>query len=255
MFTHAIVRVPCENFAQGLTTSGHLGTADYSLMLSQHEAYAQTLRSLGLAVDVLEALPAYPDAHFVEDTAVVAAEVAVISNPGASARNGEQVSIEPALAKYKPVARIEGVGTLDGGDVLQVERRFFVGLSERTNVEGARQFARIVAEHGYETVTIPVGQGLHFKSGVNHIGGKRLLVTPDFAGCEALAGYELFVTPQGEDYAANTLLINDTLITPAGFPGVRAILDATGLNVVDLDMSETRKMDGGLTCLSLRFSA
>lgn len=253
MFTNAIVRTPCPNFADGLTTSGHLGNPDFDLMLSQHEAYVEALRGLGLTVDVLAEQPAYPDAHFVEDTAVVCDEVAVITNPGAPARNGEQVTVEPALAAYKPVARIEAPGTLDGGDVLQVGKRFFVGLSERTNAEGAKQFARIVAEHGYETTTVPVGEGLHFKSGVNHIGGDRLLVTPDFANCKELAGFRLFVTPAGEDYAANTLLINRTLITPKGFPGVRAILDATGLSVIELDMSETRKMDGGLTCLSLRF--
>jgi len=255
VFTHAIVRTPCANFAAGLTTSGHLGRADYELMLAQHAAYIEALRALGLAVDVLPAQDNYPDAHFVEDTAVVCDEVAVISNPGAPERNGEQLSMEPALARYKNLARIEGSGTLDGGDVLQVGQRFFVGLSERTNAEGVRQFARILGEHGYETVAVPVGQGLHFKSGVNFIGGNTLLVTPDFAGCDALAGYDLKVTPQGEDYAANTLYINGTLITPKGFPGVRAILDATGLPVVELDMSETRKMDGGLTCLSLRFAA
>ncbi|BBD07523.1 dimethylarginine dimethylaminohydrolase family protein [Desulfovibrio ferrophilus] len=255
MFTHAIVRIPCENFAQGLTTSGHLGAADYSLMLKQHEAYCDALRSLGLTVDVLEAQASYPDAHFVEDTAVVIDEIAVITNPGAPSRSGEQVSIEPALAKYKAVARIEAPGTMDGGDVLLVGKQFFVGQSERTNAEGFKQFARIVAEHGYQAVSVPVGEGLHFKSGVNHIGSNRLLVTPDFAQCEALEGYEIFVTPEGEEYAANALLINDTLITPAGFPGVRAVLDATGLDVIELDMSETRKMDGALTCLSLRFSA
>lgn len=254
VFTNAIVRTPCEQFAAGLTTSGHLGAPDYHKMLAQHAAYVDALRLLGLTVEVLPPEDDYPDAHFVEDTAVVMDEVAVLTNPGAPARSGEQVSIEPALALFKPVVRIEGDGTMDGGDVLQVDRHFFVGLSERTNEEGARQFADVVGAYGYTCQAVPVGEGLHFKSGVNHLGGRDLLVTPEFAGLEELAPYTLHVTPEGEEYAANTLWINGTLVTPAGFPGVRALLDGLGLPVVELDMSETRKMDGGLTCLSLRFS-
>lgn len=254
MFTHAVLRTPCEAFASGLTTSGHLGPADYTLMLAQHAAYAEALRGLGLDVAVLPPEPAFPDAHFVEDAAVVMDEVAVITRPGAPERRGEEASVEPALAAYKPVARIQAPGTLDGGDVLLVGKRFFVGLSERTNDEGVRQFADIVAAHGYRTTAVPVGAGLHFKSGVNHLGGNTLLVTPDFAAVPELSGFKLLVAPAGEAYAANTLYVNGALLTPSGFPGVRALLDGLGLPVIELDMSETRKMDGGLTCLSLRFA-
>lgn len=254
MFTNAIVRTPCPEFASGLTTSGHLGAADYETMLAQHKAYVAALEKLGLAVDVLPYESQYPDAHFVEDTAVVVPEVAVLTNPGAPARNGEQASMEPALAKYKPVVKIEAPGTIDGGDVLLVDRHFFVGISERTNEEGARQFANIVSAYGYTCDAVPVGAGLHFKSGVNHVGGKTLLVTPDFKDLEVLQPYELLVTPKGEEYAANTLLINETLITPKGFPGVLRLLEQTERDIIELDMSETRKMDGGLTCLSLRFA-
>lgn len=254
MFSHALVRVPCENFASGLTTSSRLGAPDHGLMLRQHDAYVEALRGLGLTVITLPPEDAFPDAHFVEDVAVVTPEVAVITNPGAPARNGEQISVAPVLGRYKPLARIESPGFMDGGDVLLVDRHFFVGLSERTNAEGVRQFAEIVGAHGYTVDAVPVGKGLHFKSGVNHVGGKTLLVTPDFAGLDVLAGYDLLVTPEGEEYAANTLLMNEALITPAGFPGVRALIDGLGLRVIELDMSETQKMDGGLTCLSLRFA-
>jgi len=254
MFTHAIVRIPCENFATGLTTSTHLGTADFELMLRQHDGYVDALRSLGLTVITLPPENEFPDAHFVEDTAVVVPEVAVVTNPGAPARNGEQQTVRPALARYKRTAFIEAPGTMDGGDVLLVDKHFFVGLSERTNAEGARQFGEIMAAHGYTMDAVPVGQGLHFKSGVNHVGGRTLLVTPDFAGLPELAGYDLLVVPEGEEYAANTLYVNGTLLTPAGFSGVRELLDGLGLPVVELEMSEVRKMDGGLTCLSLRFS-
>ncbi|WP_461210953.1 dimethylarginine dimethylaminohydrolase family protein [Desulfocurvus sp. DL9XJH121] len=254
MFTHAILRTPGPDFASGLTTSSHLGPADHPLMLAQHAAYADALRGLGLAVEVLPAAPGFPDAHFVEDAAVVAREVAVITRPGAPERRGEEDSVAPALAAYKPTARIQAPGTLDGGDVLLVGKRFFVGLSERTNAEGARQFAAIMEPHGYTVTAVPVGAGLHFKSGVNHLGGNTLLVTPGFASLPELSGFDLLVTPEDEEYAANTLFVNGSLLTPAGFPGVRGLLDGLGLPVIELDMSETRKMDGGLTCLSLRFA-
>ncbi len=254
MFSHAIVRLPGENFASGLTTSGHLGAPDHRTMLVQHDMYVEALRACGLTIITLPPEEAFPDAHFVEDVAVVMPELAVITNPGAPARSGEPRSVAPVLGRYKRLARIAAPGTMDGGDVLLVDRHFFVGLSERTNAEGARQFEQIVSAYGYTVSTVPVGQGLHFKSGVNHLGGRTLLVTPDFAGLPALAGYELLVTPEDEEYAANTLLVNDALLTPAGYPGVRALLDGLGKRVIELDMSETRRMDGGLTCLSLRFS-
>ncbi|NJB66657.1 dimethylargininase [Desulfobaculum xiamenense] len=253
MFTHAIVRTPCPDFAKGLTTSTHLGAADYDLMLVQHAAYVDALRGLGLAVDVLPAESSFPDAHFVEDVAVVVPEVAVITNPGASERNGEKETIVSALAKYRTLARIEAPGTLDGGDVLLVNKHFFIGVSDRTNAEGARQLGEIMASHGYTWTPVPVGAGLHFKSSVNWVGGNTLLVTKDFADRKEIEGFDLLVVDKDEEYASNTLLINDTLITPTGFPKTRKMLDGLGRNIVELDMSETRKMDGGLTCLSLRF--
>lgn len=254
MFSHAIVRLPCDNFASGLTTSGYLGAPDLRTMLIQHDIYVEALRNAGLTIITMAPENAFPDAHFVEDVAVVMPEMAVITNPGAPERNGEQHSVARVLGRYKRLARIEAPGTMDGGDVLLVDRHFFVGISERTNAEGARQFGEIVTAHGYTVTTVPVGKGLHFKSGVNHLGGRTLLVTPDFAGLPALAGYDLLVTPEDDEYAANTLLVNDTLLTPAGYPGVLALLQGLGKKVLELDMSETRRMDGGLTCLSLRFS-
>jgi dimethylargininase len=252
MFTHAITRQPGENFAQGLTTSD-LGAPDYQLMLQQHRAYVEILRSLELEVVVLDAQPDYPDAHFVEDTAVVTPDVAVITNPGARARQGEEDTIEPVLARYRPTVRIQPPGTLDGGDVLMAGAHFFIGLSERTNQPGAEQLGRILAEHGYTWTLVPVGSGLHLKSGVNYVGQNTLLLTEEFAAREAFQGYEHIVLDRAEEYAGNTLLVNDCLIMPQGFPDTRQKLESLGLPIIELDVSEVRKMDGGLTCLSLRF--
>ncbi len=251
MFTHAICRRPGQDLGAGLTTSD-LGAPDHALALVQHDAYIAALRGLGLKVDVLGAKAGYPDAHFVEDTAVVIPEVGVICRPGHPARRGEEQSIAPALTGYRPLEHITAPGLLDGGDVLQVGRHFFVGVSERTNREGAEQLGGILKRHGYTWTAVPVGAGLHFKSSVNEVGG-QLLVTSAFANRPELTDYERIVVPGGEEYAANTLRINNHLLVPAGFSATLGKLTDLGMEITTLELSEMRKMDGGLTCLSLRF--
>jgi dimethylargininase len=250
-FTHAICRRPGEALGAGLTTAD-LGAPDFELALTQHDAYVATLEKLGLKVTVLEAEPGFPDAHFVEDTAVVTPKVAIISRPGHPDRRGEEESIIPVLAAHRPVERITAEGTLDGGDVLMVGNHFFIGVSERTNTEGARQLMDILVGNGHTAETVPVAAGLHFKSSVNEL-GDSLLVTGEFSTRKEFADYRTLIVPDGEQYAGNTLRINDHLLTPAGYEGVHRLIAQTGLEIITLDMSEVRKMDGGLTCLSLRF--
>ncbi len=252
MFTRAILRRPGSNFSDGLTTA-RLGRPDYDLLLEQHQAYADTLIALGLEIELLEALSAFPDAYFVEDVAVVTPEVAVITRPGALARRGEEEAMVPVLSKHRPLVRIVDPGTLDGGDVLIVDHTVFIGLSNRTNAEGAAQLGRILSTHGYDCRTVPVADGLHFKSSVTWVGGNRLLVSQPFAALPELKGYEQVLVDMDEEYASNTLLVNGTLLTPKGFPKTLQKLNSLGLPVVELDTSEARKMDGGLTCMSLRF--
>lgn len=257
MFTHAITRLPGEDAAQGITTS-HLGPPDYQLLLAQHAAYVAALRSLGLEVTVLDPLPGFPDAYFVEDAAVFTPGLAVLTRPGAPARRGEADAIEPALVGRRPLARIEAPGTLDGGDVLMVGNHFFIGLSERTNRPGAEQLGALLSQHGYTWQAVPVGAGLHLKSSVNYAGknasGKdTLLITPGLAADPAFAGYEHVLVAPGEEYAANVLWVNGTLIVPAGYPVTGQKLAALGLPLFELEVSEVGKMDGGLTCMSLRY--
>lgn len=253
MYTRAIVRKPCENFADGLTTTVGSKPADYGLMLEQHQAYLQALSDAGLEVIVLDAQPDFPDAHFVEDTAVVTSDVAVITIPGAEARRGEETTIAPVLAEYRRIERITPPGTVDGGDVLQVGNHFFIGLSERTNPEGAEQLARILQTSGHTWTAVRVGTGLHFKSSVNYVGQNSLLVNPEFSAREQLDAYDLILTERTESYAANTLLVNDYLLMPSGYPNTRKQLESLDLKIVELEVSEVRKMDGGLTCMSIRF--
>jgi len=251
-FTHAILRHPGENFHQGLTTSA-LGVADYPLMLEQHAAYAAALRQLGLEIVILPPLPDFPDAYFVEDTAVVFPELAVIAQPGAGARKGEQEAMAPVLAEYRHLFFIQPPGTLDGGDVLVIDKMVFIGLSERTNGEGAEQLAGALQLSGYDCRTVPVGAGLHLKSSVGYMGEQTLLVTDELAQAPAFDHFEKIILDPVESYAANVLLINGRMLMPSGFPETRQKLEDSGLEIIELDVSEARKMDGGLSCMSLRF--
>lgn len=251
-FTHAICRLPASTFADGLTSS-NLGRPDLALMRRQHAGYVSVLRDLGLAVTVLEPLPDYPDAHFVEDVAVVTPEVAIVTRPGAAERRGEVEHIQEALARHRALAFIRAPGTLDGGDVLQVEQQFYVGLSARTNRAGAEQLAAILDARGYGCTAVPLTDSLHLKSDVNYLGRGTLLVTEAWAEATAFAAFHKLVVAPEEAYAANTLLVNGALLTPQGFPHTNALLRAAGFKVIEVAASEARKMDGGLSCLSLRF--
>lgn len=252
MYTHAIIRKPCEDFVKGITTSD-LAKADYNLMLAQHRIYIDTLKSLGLKVIELEALNDFPDAHFVEDTAVIVPEVAVITRLGADSRKGEEVTIEHELVEHKRIDRIKEPGTLDGGDVLLVDKKIFIGLSDRTNPSGANQLSEILYKYGYESETIKVEEGLHLKSDVNYIGENTVLLTEKYFNNPAFKNYKKICVDKDELYAANSLLVNEKLIVPMGFPKTKQKLQQAGFDIIEIDMSESQKIDGGLTCLSLRF--
>ncbi len=251
-FTHAILRKPGSNFHLGLTTST-LGAPDFELLLRQHEAYAAALTGLGLNVTILPALDIYPDAYFVEDAAVIVPERAVISRPGAATRDGEQLAMATVLYDLRPLRFILKPGTLDGGDVLIFDRNVFIGLSQRTNEEGAQQLADILQPSGYACQTMDVEAGLHLKSSIAYVGQSTLLLTEELAQKSCFAPFKKLVLDADESYAGNVLLINGHLLIPRGFPKTRNKLQSLGQPIIELDMSEARKMDGGLSCLSLRF--
>ncbi|CAI1529732.1 N(G),N(G)-dimethylarginine dimethylaminohydrolase [Serratia proteamaculans] len=251
-FTQAIARLPADSCASGQTTA-QLGAPDIATTGRQFLAYVDTLLRLGLKVTVLPAVPAFPDAHFVEDTAVVMPELAVITHPGAPSRQGEVATIAPLFEGERPVVRMSQRGHLDGGDVLLVDRQFFVGLTSRTDEAGIGEFSAAVEPYGYRVTAIEVSAGLHLKSIVNYVGRNTLLLTEDYQHHAAFSDFNSIVIPEAESYAGNTLWINDTLITPQGYPQTLAQIEKLGMPIVQLDTSEFKKMDGGLTCLSLRF--
>ena len=256
MFRRAIVRPPAENFADGLTTA-ELGKPDFALALAQHEAYCRALEECGLELFRLPADPKHPDATFVEDTALLAGRSAILCRPGAPSRSGEVEGVRESVQNYLPVVHeIVDPGTLDGGDICEAGSHFFIGLSRRTNEAGARQLTRFLAADGYTSsiVDIRAMQSiLHLKSGIAYLGSNTLVVMEAMAGREEFAGYELIPVTAEESYACNCVQANDRVLVPAGFPQVTAALERRGYKTHVLDMSEFRKMDGGLSCLSLRF--
>jgi dimethylargininase len=256
MYTRAIVRPPAASFAQGLTAAG-LGKPDLSKALEQHANYCTALEKCGVELTRLAADPAHPDSTFVEDTAIVTAGAAILTRPGAPSRAGEVASIANALPEfYSRIHKIVAPGTVDGGDICQADRHFFIGISERTNLEGARQLAGFLEQEGFTSAQVDIRRVpgiLHLKSGISYLGERRIAVIDALAGHAAFADYELVRIAPHEEYAANFLRINDCLIVSAGFPRFESTMRDSGLPVIALDMSEFRKMDGALSCLSLRF--
>jgi dimethylargininase len=255
-FDRAVVRPPGATFAVGLTTAG-LGAPDLELAREQHDAYCRTLAEVGLELVRLPPDPGLPDSTFVEDTAVVTAAGAVLARPGAPARAGETAAIAEALDRLAiEVRAILAPGTVDGGDVCEAGGHFLIGLSSRTNVEGARQLEAHFAELGFATAKIDVrGLGprlLHLKSGLADLGDGRLAVVPELVGHPQLGRYELVAVDEAESDAANCLRINDHVLVAAGYPRFAERLERLGYRIRPLEMSEFRKMDGGLSCLSLR---
>jgi dimethylargininase len=255
-FTRAIVRPPSANFADGLTSVA-LGRPDFALALEQHARYCEALERLGLVLTRLPEDSAHPDATFVEDAAVLAPRCSVLCRPGAPSRAGEVTAIRDALWSLgiTPCA-IESPGALDGGDICEAGGHFFIGVSQRTNWEGAAQLATFLTKAGYGTSCIDIRAVpgiLHLKSGIAALGDRRIIVIDSLAGHTALRNHDIVHVPAGEEYAANCVLVNDRGLMASGFPRMRTAVEDLGFAAVELDMSEFQKMDGGLSCLSLRF--
>jgi len=262
-FTKALVRKPCRRLVDGLTASGPDGGArplggpgrpEVAKALAQHEAYVKALQDCGLAVMVLEADERFPDSVFIEDTAVLCERAAVIARPGAPSRRGEELAVAAALRPFFAAQpAIAEPGTLEGGDVMRAGERYFIGVSGRTNPQGARQLADILQGLGYSAILVELREVLHLKTGVAYLEDNRLLACGEFLGHERLSGFEVIPVPAAESYAANSLWVNGRVLVPAGFPETRRAIERAGCETVALDVSEFRKLDGGLSCLSLRF--
>lgn len=257
-FKYAVAKKPGGSYVNGLTSGLH-GKPDIEKVYEQHQAYCQALKECGLSVTVLPPDERYPDSTFTEDTAVIGRSYAVITNPGAESRKGEIEAIETALSAFPAIHRMHRItppGTLDGGDICEAEDVFFIGLSQRTNEEGARQLSVILKDEGYRPVVVDVRSSktlLHLKSGLAYLSHKNIVIVDELAGHPAFQNFRhVRVQPQ-EEYAANCVKVNDRVLLAEGYPILAEKLREMGYDLLILDMSEFRKMDGGLSCLSLRF--
>lgn len=221
----------------------------------QHAEYEKTLRSLGCDVRQLPALHDHPDSVFVEDTALVFDECAIITRPGAESRRGETAGVAAALKPLRRLYHIEGPGTLDGGDVLVVGKRVYVGASTRSNEDGARQLAVALSNYGYSVTRTPMRDCLHLKTAVSTLPNGVLLLDPRFVDDESFDGARSMHVHPDEPEAANALVVGTTVILPSTAVQTRALLDAAGYETLALDASELAKAEGGLTCCSLLVSS
>ncbi len=252
MFARAIVRGVPATINAGISTA-ELGEPDVEKASEQHERYVAALEACGLEVTVLDADERFPDSVFVEDTAVVTDRCAVVTNPGAAERRGEVPEVEKALARlYGDLERITDPGTVDGGDVLQVGDYFYVGLTRRTNREGAEQLSEILRRYGFGVSLVGLRRFLHLKTGVAYLGGDDLVVAGELVGRDELSGFDEIVVPPEEEYAANCIRVNDRVLVAAGYETTGRSIAERGYESIELEMSEFRKVDGGLSCLSLR---
>jgi len=230
------------------------GRPDFHLALEQHSNYVEALKKCGLDVKVLEADSDFPDSVFVEDVALCTSECAIVTNPGANSRNGEKIKIKPVLELYYTrVESIESPGSVDAGDVMMVGKHFYIGISQRTNTQGANQLTAILERYGMTASMVPLSDMLHLKSGLSYLEQNHLLISGEFIEHPAFESFQKIRVDPGESYAANSLWVNSTVLVPEGYPLTRAKIERAGYPVISLDVSEFRKLDGGLSCLSLRF--
>lgn len=253
MFTRAIVKMPASSLSAGLT-SAKLGSPDLDLALQQHQNYVAALAECGLQITQLPGDDDFPDSTFVEDAALLTSHCAIITRPGATSRRGETAAVrEAVLAEYPTVHTIEAPATLEAGDVMMVGTHFYVGLSERTSMEGVQQLTKFLEPNGLTVSVVEMQEMLHLKTGLSYLENNVLLAAGEFLSSPVFAGFDVIPVPPEEEYAANSVWINGTVLVPAGNPQTQDAIERAGYQTIAIDTSEFRKLDGGLSCLSLRF--
>jgi dimethylargininase len=249
-FDHAITRTPAPSVVDGLRAGGDAPT--YEGVLAEHGAYVATLEAAGLAVEILEPLPEYPDSVFVEDPVFVLPEGAILLRPGAPTRIGEAAEIAPVLRRrFARVLELDE-GFADGGDMLILPDEILIGLSARTDRIGAERVRALLGALGRAARIVETPPGvLHLKTACALLDERSLIATPALA--PAFVAFDVLVTPQGEEGAANLIRVGDTILMAAAFPKTAALIAARGLNVVRMDAAEIARIDAGLSCMSLRW--
>lgn len=253
MFTNAIVRTPCKNIINGITTSNE-GEPDYLKALTQHKIYTDTLKLCGLEIATLPPNDNYPDSTFVEDAALLTPLCGIVTRPGALSRRKETKSMKMVIEDYyDDIEEVKSPGTVDAGDIMMVGSHYYIGLSTRTNAAGADQIIKILEKYDMTGSTVPLSDMIHLKSGVSYLENNNLVVTGEFIDKPDFEKFNLIKIDDDERYAANCVWINDYVLVAKGYPKAKQSIEQAGYKTYELNMSEFRKLDGGLSCLSLRF--
>lgn len=253
MFKKAIVRNPCNNIINGITAA-NLGLPDFSKALKQHQNYFDVLKNCGLEVFIMEADENYPDSTFIEDTALLTPKCAIIMRPGIQSRRGEIDAVAEFLSgHFDCIETITRPGTIEAGDIMMVGKHFYIGISERTNEAGADQLIHILKKYGMSGSKVKLNNVLHLKTGLAYLENNNLIISGEFLNYPEFKQFNHIIIEQDESYAANCIWVNETVIIPSGFPNSKATIEKTGYKTWEVDVSEFQKLDGGLSCLSLRF--
>lgn len=252
---NALVNRPSSALAAAELTFLARDPIDIDKAGRQHDAYVATLRAAGLAVEVLDVNRDCPDGVFVEDVVVILDEVALMTTMGTPSRRAEVAGMRAAVARYREVVDLQLPATLEGGDVLRVGRRLFVGLSTRTNEAGVEALRAVAGPYGYEVVPVTVPGALHLKTGITALDNETCLVNREWVDTAPFAGFRLVDVAAGEPFGANVLRLDDQLVMNAAYPQTAALVRALGHQVCTVDISEFGKAEAGLTCMSLLFRA
>ncbi|MBA7544107.1 N(G),N(G)-dimethylarginine dimethylaminohydrolase [subsurface metagenome] len=253
MFKKAIVRTPGKSLVNGLTSAG-LGLPDYQKARSQHQDYIKALQECGLEVLILPADEDFPDSTFIEDVALLTKDCAIIMNPGAKTRKGEITDIKNVLKNfYKNIEEITEPGTVEAGDIMMVGSHYYIGLSERTNLNGAQQVIENLENYGSTGSVIQLEKVLHLKTGVAYLERNNLVACGEFVTHKEFQKFNILEIDKKESYAANCIWVNDRVILPKNYPQAKEMITNHGYEIKEIDVSEFQKLDGGLSCLSLRF--
>ncbi|MEG2383748.1 MAG: arginine deiminase family protein [Oscillospiraceae bacterium] len=255
-FSNAIVRLPGHSISEGLLSLIYMeGRPNYAKAIVQHEEYVAALAKAGVDVTVLPACEDFASSVFIEDNALLTDKVAIISNPGAPTRNGEVrlPDLRPTLAKFYDNIEQITAGTVEPGDIMMVGNDYYIGISKRTTRAGAEQMASILKKYGHNPTIVELKEMFHLKSGVNYLENNNLLVAGEFIDNPLFKDFNKVEIPEDEMYAANCVWVNDYVLVPEGYPKVKKIVEDMGYKTIVLGVSELRKTNGGLSCISLRF--
>lgn len=253
-FSHIIARTPAKSLIHGLTLA-NLGKPAYQKALDQHNNYIRALQQCDVDITLLPADERFPDSVFVEDVALCTPHCAIITRPGAESRRNETEIIIDTIERFYPnkVEKITAPGTVEAGDIMMVEDHYYIGLSARTNQEGANQMIAILQKYGLTGSVVTLEKVLHLKTGLAYLENNNLLAAGEFISKPEFQHLNIIEIPEHESYAANCIWVNDRVIMPAGYPITKAKIEALGYQVIEVDTSEYRKVDGGVSCMSLRF--